>query len=318
MPPSSELRVGTKAQRAKRRDPDYSEDRLINWLIRLLIYGAAAAIFLATFRVLPVATETLAIILGMCAAMSLGEVLEPWARGIVAERQVRRLLLRHQIPAVHDVFLSSPDGRRAQLDHVAWLGRSIAVIETKSVTGLVERRGSRWTRHIYGRERALGERTPQQQALNARDVLIAAYPAWGARPMAFTALTHATLGETFADDIWVVSAADLPAVLGRFRKVPDEQARRRWTDLSRFLAANKPTLRERLRFIRSDVLNPRHFSRVQLVGFGSFLASGIPLLMFLAFLMLGEAARRTGFPLLALTWSSQIPTGDLLHGFWSH
>lgn len=312
MSSSSEVHGGMPAEHTQQKEREYSEDRLLDWLMRGFVYGTSIAVFLATFRVLPMTTEALIVLLGMTSALSLAEFLEPPLRGALAERRVRRLLRRHGISAVHDIFLSAPDGRRAQLDHVAWLGRAIAVIETKSVTGLVERRGSRWTRRFHGRERAFGERTPQQQALDARDVLAVAYPALGARPLAFTVMTHAVLGETFADDLWVITAADLPAVLGRFRQVPDEASRRRWTDLARFLSANRRTRRDRVRFVRSHILNPRHFQRSQILGFGMLLAAGVPLLMILALLMIPVIARCIGLPALAAMWESPLPTYDLL------
>ncbi len=259
--------------------PMFSEDRLLNWVGRLVhsvtivVTGVAGVIFFGPLWV------TFPTCLVMTAMYGLLWVLEPSARGWRAERQVRQLLRRHELPAVHDVFLSAPDGRRAQFDHVLFLGRWVAVIETKSITGVVARRGTRWTRLLGGRERSFAGRTPQQQVMEAREVLMAAYPAWNRSVLALTVLTHGTLGEGLEDSDWVVGIGQLAAVLGRFRQVPDEPSKRRWQDLARFLEANKRTRRDRIRFLRREVLHPPNFGREQLFAFGMLFGAAVPLIV---------------------------------------
>lgn len=160
-----------------------------------MLFGSIGITGLAAFILVGPLWFTFPVCMVMTAMSGLLWVLEPSARGWRAERQVRWLLRRHELPAVHDVFLSAPDGRRAQLDHVVFLGRWVAVIETKSITGVVARRGNRWTRLLDGRERPFAGRTPQQQVMEAREVLMVAYPAWNRSVLALTVLTHGTLGE---------------------------------------------------------------------------------------------------------------------------
>lgn len=122
-------------------------------------------------------------------------------------------------------------------------------------------------------------RSPQQQVLDARDVLAEAYPAWGRGVLGITVLTHGVLGEGLSGDSWVVAADQLLLTLGRFRQVPDEQAERRWRDLSRFLQANWRTRSDRLRFWRSVVFRPSSFTRTQLESFGMLLSGGMTLVI---------------------------------------
>jgi len=261
----------------KEAEAAFSEDRLLNWVGRLVLFGSIGITGLAAFIFLGPLWAIFPILMVMTSMSGLLWVLEPSARGWRAERQVRRLLRRHELPAVHDVFLSAPDGRRAQLDHVVFLGRWVAVIETKSITGVVARRGNRWTRLLDGRERPFAGRTPQQQVMEAREVLMAAYPSWNRSVLALTVLTHGTLGEGLQDCDWVVGIGQLAAALGRFRQAPDEPSRRRWQDLARFLEANKRTRRDRMRFLRREVLHPSNFGRQQLVAFGMLLGAAVPL-----------------------------------------
>ena len=210
-------------------------------------------------------------------------VAEPALRGWLSERRVRRLLRRAGIEAVHDVFVSAPDGRRTQLDHVVFLGQKVAVIETKSIEGIVGRREGRWWRMLDGRERSSSGRTPQQQVLNAREVLMAAYPPWGRGVLGFVAVGLGALGEGLEGDPWVVGVDQLALALGRFRHVPDDGSLRRWRDLSRFLMANRRTGKDRLRFWREVVFHPSGFSRQQLIGFGCAVGGGMPLVISTAY-----------------------------------
>lgn len=221
----------------------WSSDNLLDRLGSLFIVGSTVVSGVVGYWQLgPVASFPLC--MGTTAvAMGLFELFEPPLRGARAERRVRRLLRRHAVSAVHDVFLSTPEGRRAQFDYVVFLGRAVAVIETKSIEGIVERRQGRWSRWLYGRESPWQGSTPQQQVMRARDVLAAAYPAWRGGILAWTVVAHGTLGEGLAGDVWVVGFDELALALGRFRQVPDEAAQRRWHDLSRFLGrepADKP------------------------------------------------------------------------------
>ncbi len=256
----------------------FSEDRLLNWVGRLVVFGSIGTTGLAGFIVLGPLWFGFPTFMVMTVMIGLMWVLEPSARGWRAERQVRRLLRRHELPAVHDVFLSASDGRRAQFDHVVFLGRWVAVIETKSVIGVVARRGNRWTRLLDGRERPFAGRTPQQQVMDAHEVLMAAYPAWNRSVLALTVLTHGTLGEGLEDSDWVVGIGELAAALGRFRQVPDGPSKRRWQDLERFLDANKRTRRDRMQFLRREVLHPSNFSRQQVFAFGMVFGAAIPLI----------------------------------------
>lgn len=257
----------------------FSDDRLLNWVGRLVVFGSIGITGLAGFIVLGPLWFGFPIFMVMTVMIGLMWVLEPSGRGWRAERQVRRLLRRHELPAVHDVFLSAPDGRRAQFDHVVFLGRWIAVIETKSITGVVARRGNRWTRLLDGRERLFTGRTPQQQVMDAREVLMAAYPAWNRSVLALTVLTHGTLGEGLENSDWVVGVGQLVAALGRFRQVPAEPSRRRWQDLARFLEANKRTRQDRMRFLWREVLHPSKFSRQQVFAFEMLFGAAVPLVV---------------------------------------
>lgn len=260
-------------------EPAFSEDSLLNWIGRFVLGVSLVITGVAAFTLLGPLWFIFPVLVVTVAMSGLLWVLEPPARGWRAERQIRRLLRRHELPAVHDVFLSAPDGRRAQLDHVVFLGRWVAVIETKSITGVVTRRGNRWMRLLDGRERPFAGRTPQQQVMEAREVLTAAYPAWNRSVLALTVLTHGTLGEGLEDSEWVVGIGQLAAALSRFRQVPDEPSKRRWQDLARFLEANKRTRRDRMRFLRREVLHPSRFGRQQLFAFGLLLGAATPLIV---------------------------------------
>ncbi len=251
------------------KKPTLSEDRLLHWIGRLILFGSVGLTGLAGFIFLGPLWVTYPVFLILVTMLGLMTVLEPSVRGWRAERQVRRLLRRHELRAVHDVFLSAPDGRRAQLDHVVFLGQRVAVIETKSVTGLVARRGNRWSRLVDGRERLFGGPSPQQQVMAAREVLMAAYPPWNQNVLALMVITHGTLGEGLEDSDWVVEIGHLAAALGRFRELPDGASERRWQDMARFLEANRRTRRDRMRFLRLEVLRPSNFARLQLLGLGS-------------------------------------------------
>ena len=270
---------GQAVPASKTAMPTFSEDRLLNWVGHLVMFGSVGITGLAGFIFLGPLWMGFPILMVTMAMMGLMWVLEPAVRGWRAERQVRRLLRRHELSAVHDVFLSAPDGRRAQLDHVVFLGQRVAVIETKSLIGVVTRRGNRWTRLLDGRERLFTGRTPQQQVMDAREVLMAAYPAWNRSVLALTVLTHGTLGEGLEDSDWVVGIGELAAALGRFRQVPDEPSRRRWQDLGRFLEANKRTRRDRVRFLRREVLHPSNFGRSQAFAFGMLFGATLPLVI---------------------------------------
>ena len=115
--------------------------------------------------------------------------------------------------------------------------------------------------------------------LNAREVFLAAYPPWDRQVLAFTALTHGVLGEGLQGDQWVVTADQLGVAIGPFLRLPDEMEYRRWEDLSRFLRANRSTQRDKLRFLRDEVLHPKNFSRSQLIGMGAAVGAGFPLVI---------------------------------------
>lgn len=270
---------GQAVSAPKEAMPTFSEDRLLNWVGRLVVFGSIGLTGWAAFIFLGPLWVNFPTCMVMTAMFGLLWVLEPSARGWRAERQVRRLLRRHELPAVHDVFLSAPDGRRAQFDHVVFLGQRVAVIETKSIIGVVARRGNRWTRLLDGRERPFTGRTPQQQVMEAREVLMAAYPAWNRSVLALTVLTHGTLGEGLEDSDWVVGIGQLATALGRFRQVPDEPSKRRWQDLARFLEANKRTQRDRMRFLRREVLHPSNFGRPQVFALGMLFGAAVPLIV---------------------------------------
>ncbi len=195
--------IPVSAKKEQSRDT-WSDDRFLDRLMDVSSYGMATVTMLAVSYWHGFFLGALASGLQIAGQLGIFFILEPIARGHLAERQVRRLLARLNVPAVHDIFVRTPDGRQAQLDHVAFLGQAIAVIETKSITGVVTRTGSRWSHLVNGVERGLSGRSPQQQALNARDVLRDAYPSWRPTSVALTVLTHGELGTGFQGDAWVV------------------------------------------------------------------------------------------------------------------
>ncbi len=259
--------IPVSAKKEQSRDT-WSDDRFLDRLMDVSSYGMATVTMLAVSYWYGFFLGALASGLQIAGQLGIFFILEPIARGHLAERQVRRLLARLNVPAVHDIFVRTPDGRQAQLDHVAFLGQAIAVIETKSITGVVTRTGSRWSHLVNGVERGLSGRSPQQQALNARDVLRDAYPSWRPTSVALTVLTHGELGTGFQGDAWVVKVQHLPMALARFQRDPTPMSQRAWTDLERFLRACRQTRRERWRFFRNTQLAPKGFSRQQLLGFG--------------------------------------------------
>lgn len=241
-----------------RSEPMYSSDRVVNWIGWLVVLGPTIAVGLTSTVVhWPAPPPLIATLATVTCTMGAFVVAEPALRGWLSELRVRRLLRRAGIEAVHDVFVSASDGRRAQLDHVAFLGQTVVVIETKSIEGIVGRRDGRWWRLLDGRERAFSGRTPQQQVINAREVLMAAYPPWGRGVLGFVAVGLGSLGEGLEGDPWVVVTNHLALTLGRSRQMPDDAALRRWRDLSRFLMANRRTGKDRLRSWREVAFDPK-------------------------------------------------------------